>query len=145
WNLPPIAGALTWCRGLVERIEIPFVKLNQLDRSILEREEAKEVSKVYHTIKASLQEFESQKIEEWGRDVEQSSHSKLKLPLLTRNPETRLLTYFLLLGLNVPDTALEIYQQVETFRAWTGNLDLIVNMNNDVLNILLPVERPLAL
>jgi len=53
--------------------------------------------------------------------------------------------YFLLLGLNVPDTALEIYQQVETFRAWTGNLDLIVNMNNDVLNILLPVERPLAL
>jgi len=55
WNLPPIAGALTWCRGLVERIEIPFAKLNQLDRSILEREEAKEVSKVYHTIKASLQ------------------------------------------------------------------------------------------
>jgi dynein heavy chain len=160
WNLPPIAGALTWCRGLMERIEIPFVKLNQLDRSILEREEAKEVTKVYHTIKASLQEFESQKIEEWGRDVEQSSHSKLKLPLLIRNQETRLLTvnfdpalvrllrevkYFLLLGLNVPETALDIYQQVETFRAWTGNLDLIVNMNNDVLNILLPVERPLAL
>lgn len=160
WNLPPIAGALTWCRGLVERIEIPYVKLNQLEKSILEREEAKEVSKVYLTIKASLQEFESQKIEEWGRDVEQSSHSKLKLPLLTRNPENRLLSvnfdpalvrllrevkYFLLLGLNVPETALEIYQQVETFRAWTGNLDLIVNMNNDVLNILLPVERPLAL
>jgi dynein heavy chain len=160
WNLPPIAGALTWCRGLVERIEIPFVKLNQLEKSILEREEAKEVSKVYHTIKASLQEFESQKIEEWGRDVEQSSHSKLKLPLLTRNADTRLLTvnfdpalvrllrevkYFLLLGLNVPDTALDIYQQVETFRAWTGNLDLIVNMNNDVLNSLLPVERPLAM
>lgn len=160
WNLPPIAGALTWCRGLVERIEIPFAKLNQLDRSILEREEAKEVSKVYHTIKASLQEFESQKIEEWGRDVEQSSHSKLKLPLVTRNPETKFLSvnfdpalvrllrevkYFLLLGLNVPETALDIYQQVETFRAWTGNLDLIVNMNNDVLNILLPVERPLAL
>jgi len=53
--------------------------------------------------------------------------------------------YFLLLGLNVPDTALDIYQQVETFRSWTGNLDLIVNMNNDVLNILLPVERPLAM
>ena len=54
WNLPPIAGALTWCRGLVERIEIPFVKLNQLEKSILEREEAKEVSKVYHTIKGRL-------------------------------------------------------------------------------------------
>ena len=140
-------------------IQIPMTKLNQLERSILEREEAKEVSKVFSTIVASLQEFENQKIEEWGRDVELSSHAKLKLPLLVRNPETRLLSvnfdaalvrllrevkYFLLLGLNVPDTALEIYQQVETFRRWTGNMDLIVNMNNDVLNILLPVERPLV-
>jgi dynein heavy chain, axonemal len=140
-------------------LQIPMTKLNQLERSILEREEAKEVSKVFSTIVASLQEFESQKIEEWGRDVELSSHTKLKLPLLVRNPETRLLSvnfdaalvrllrevkYFLLLGLNVPDTALEIYQQVETFRRWTGNMDLIVNMNNDVLNILLPVERPLV-
>ena len=159
WNLPPIAGALTWCRGLVERIQIPMAKLNQLERSILEREEAKEVSKVYLTIVASLQEFENQKIEEWGRDVELSSHAKLKLPLLVRNMDSRALTvnfdpalvrllrevkYFLLLGLNVPDTAIEIYQQVETFRRWTGNLDLIVNMNNDVLHCLLPVEKPLV-
>ena len=42
--------------------------------------------------------------------------------------------YFLLLGLDVPSTALDIYQQVEVFRRWTGNLDLIVNINNDVLN-----------
>lgn len=136
-----------------------MTKLNQLERCILEREEAKEVSKVFSTIVASLQEFENQKIEEWGRDVELSSHAKLKLPLLMRSADTRLLSvnfdaalvrllrevkYFLLLGLNVPDTALEIYQQVETFRRWTGNMDLIVNMNNDVLRILLPVERPLV-
>eukprot|EP01041_Mallomonas_annulata_P000386 gene386-700_t len=160
WNLPPIAGALTWCRGLVERIQIPMTKLQQLERSILEREEAKEVSKVNGTIMASLQEFENQKIEEWSREVEHSSHAKLKLPLLVRSPDTRLLTvnfdpalvrllrevkYFLLLGLSVPETALEIYQQVEVFRRWTGNLDLIVNMNNDVLNLLLPVEKPLVL
>ena len=160
WNLPPIAGALTWCRGLVERIHIPMVKLQLLERSILEREEAKEVSKVFATIMASLNEYENQKIEEWARDVEFSSQSKLKLCILVRNPETRILSvnfdpalvrllrevkYFLLLGLNVPDSALEIYQQVETFRRWTGNLDLIVNMNNDVLNCLLPVEKPLVL
>jgi dynein heavy chain, axonemal len=62
-----------------------MTKLNQLERCILEREEAKEVSKVFSTIVASLQEFENQKIEEWGRDVELSSHAKLKLPLLMRN------------------------------------------------------------
>ena len=33
----------------------------------------------------------------------------------------------------------------EVFRRWTGNLDLIVNMNNDVLDLLLPVESPLVL
>jgi dynein heavy chain, axonemal len=157
-NMPPIAGALTWCRGLVERIQIPMTKLNQLDRSIIEREEAKEAAKVFTTIVALLQDFETQKIDEWSRDVEQSSQAKLKLPLLVRSPENRHLIvnfdpalvkllrevkYFLLLGLTVPDSALEIYQQVEIFRRWTGNLDLIVNMNNDVLSILLPVEVPL--
>jgi len=132
WNLPPIAGALTWCRGLVERIQIPMVKLNQMDRSILEREEAKEVNKVYTTIVASLSEFENQKIEEWGRDVELSSHAKLKLPLLLRNAETRALVvnfdpalvkllrevkYFLLLGLTVPDTALRSTHRWRRFAA----------------------------
>jgi dynein heavy chain len=159
-NMPPIAGALTWCRGLVDRIQIPMTKLQQLDRSITEREEAKEVLKVYKTIVQLLQEFENQKIDEWSRDVEQSSQSKLKLPLLVRNPDTRLLgvnfdpalvrllrevKYFLLLGLAVPESALEIYKQVETFRRWTGNLDLIVNMNNDVLSAVLPVEKPLVM
>jgi dynein heavy chain len=160
WNLPPIAGALTWCRGLVERIQIPMHKLMSLDSNILEREEAKEVVKVYTSIVSLLGEFETQRIEEWGRDVELSSHTKLKLPLVVRNPDTRMLTvnfdpalvrllrevkYFLLLGLSVPEAALEIYTQVETFRKWTGNMDLIVNMNNHVLSILLPVERPLVM
>lgn len=33
---------------------------------------------------------------------------------------------------------------METFRRWTGNLDLITNMNNDVLKQLNPVELPLV-
>ena len=141
WNLPPIAGALTWCRGLVDRISITYTKLNSLEKSILDREEAKEVKKVYNTIISLLAEFETQKVEEWGREVEVSSHAKLKLPLLVRSTDTRHITvnfdpalvkllrevkYFLLLGLSVPNTALDIYQQVEVFRRWLGNLDLIV-------------------
>ena len=88
------------------------------------------------------QEYENQKIEEWGRDVEASSAAKLKLPLLVRHPETRYLStnfdpaltrllrevkYFLLLGLDVPESAREIYSQVETFRQWRCNLDLVVD------------------
>ena len=108
---------------------------------------------------ASLQEYESQKIEEWGRDIEASSQTNLKLPLLIRDLDNSLLNvnfdpalvkllrevkYFLLLGLTVPDSALEIYKRVEVFRRWTGNLDLVVNMNNDVMLQLLPVEKPLV-
>lgn len=51
--------------------------------------------------------------------------------------------YFLLLGFKVPPSALEIYQLVEVFRQYTGNLELIVNMYNDIQLSLLPVERPL--
>jgi dynein heavy chain len=159
-NLPPISGALFWCRGLIERIQVPMLKLNMLDRTILEREETKEVSKVYLSIITAFTEYENEKIEEWGKNVEATSINKLNQSLLIRDNATRTLTvnfdpalvrllrevkYFLLLGLDVPEAALKVYQQVETFRSWTGNMDLIVNMNNEALDILLPVERPLIL
>lgn len=114
---------------------------------------------MYASISASLREYENLKIEEWGRDVEASSQAKLMLPLLIRDPNKSLLSvnfdpalvrllrevkYFLLLGLMVPDSALEVYKRVETFRRWTGNLDLTVKKNNDVLLQLLPVEKPLV-
>ncbi len=73
WNLPPIAGALTWCRGLKERIADPMTKLKSLSRTIMNREEAKEVTKVYTAIVSSLEDYEHQRIEEWGSDVERSS------------------------------------------------------------------------
>ena len=33
-NLPPIAGALTWCRGLLERVRQPMDKLRELDIAV---------------------------------------------------------------------------------------------------------------
>ena len=51
--------------------------------------------------------------------------------------------YFLLLGLDVPEQALDLYRKADVFRRQTGNLDLIINMYNDVQTQMLPVERPL--
>jgi len=42
-NLPPIAGALTWCNGLQERIKEPLEKLSSLGTIIIDREEYKDV------------------------------------------------------------------------------------------------------
>lgn len=62
-------------------------------------------------------------------------------PLLVRL--LREVKYFLLLGLDVPSSALDIYAKAEGFRRDMGNLDLIVNMYNHVHTDLQPVERPL--
>jgi dynein heavy chain len=157
-NLPPTAGALTWCHGLQERIANPMEKFKGLGAAVLEREEAKDVVKVYTQLMASCAEYKHSKIEAWGLSIENSSQAQLKLPLLRRDPETNLLQvnfdpalikllrevkYFLLLGLEVPEPALNVYKKGELFRRQTGNCDLIVNMYNEMQTVLLPVERPL--
>ena len=51
--------------------------------------------------------------------------------------------YFLLLGISVPDAALEVFKKAEFYRQKTGNLDLIVDAYNTMLRTILPVEAPL--
>ena len=41
--------------------------------------------------------------------------------------------YFLVLGIDVPSDAIQIYEPTEMFCRRTGNLDLIVNKSNAVL------------
>jgi dynein heavy chain, axonemal len=189
-NLPPIAGALTWSRGLLDRIQYPIEKLYSIDVKLFDREDAKEVMKLYSSLRNHLNEFNQERIDVWCRSIEDSSQSKLKNSLLRRelfgpapqprSPQSpsktmtnrmnqstfsfndlhtrsslsvnfdpmlvrllREVKYFLLLGLEVPSTAMEIYEMVEIFRRQTGNLELIVNMYNDIQKSLLPVERPL--
>jgi len=112
---------------------------------IFDSEAIRTASRPVYLTQASLEEYESQKIEEWGRDVEASSHVKLSLPLLTRDEETHYISvnfdpalvrllretkYFLLAELQVPESALAIYAQVETFRVWTQKLDMVVMKHN---------------
>lgn len=185
-NLPPFAGAVSWCRGLGERIRFPMEKLKQISpRIVLEREDSKEAMKLYTNVMAMLQEYEVQNVKQWGVSIETSSKAKLKLPLIRReNPPVanvdsnaasggkgqqlqqsvgspspgllfvnfdaalvqllREVKYFLLLGLDIPEDALEIYKRAEVFRRQTGNLELIVDMYNTIHSNLLPVEKPLV-
>ncbi|KAG7392404.1 hypothetical protein PHYPSEUDO_000812 [Phytophthora pseudosyringae] len=185
-NLPPFAGAVTWCRGLGERIKFPMEKLKQISpRIVLEREDSKEAMKLYTNVVAMLQEYEVQNVKQWGISIETSSKAKLKLPLIRREPVPgsssidtstnagakgqqqtaapqpsvgllfvnfdaalvqllREVKYFLLLGLDIPEDALEIYKRAEVFRRQTGNLELIVDMYNTIHLTLLPVEKPLV-
>ena len=161
-NLPPIAGALTWCRGLLERIKTPMSKIRKLDKSVMESEEARDVIKDYTAFQGQLSDYEREQIEAWGAEVEKSSQAKLKNPLLRSEVDVeygypllyvnfdpllvrllREVKYFLLLGFEAPQAALEIYEHAETFRRHMGNLDLVVNVYNWMQAEMLPVERPL--
>lgn len=156
-NMPPIAGALTWCHGLQERIKEPIEKLSSLGQVIIEREEYKDVQKLYASITKSINEYEQSKILSWEKEVEASSQEKLKQSLLTKNEQgllkvnfdpalVRLLRevkYFNLLGLSVPDNAAEIFDKDEIYRNQICSLELIVNNYNNIITCLHPVEEPL--
>ena len=157
-NLPPISGALTWNRGLTDRVNYPIEKLKTLDK-IMEREDTRDMLKIYTALIGMMADFDREKVEAWGATIEESSQAKLKNSLLRRTEtdsshhevsakvstdpkDTHLMVnfdallikllrevkYFLLLGLDVPPSAMEIYTKVEIFRRHTGNLDLIVNI-----------------
>lgn len=137
-------------------------RLSQLSQSIQDREEYKDVQKLYASLCKNLREFEDLKIKQWEQGVEESTEEKLNQFLLVREetpvaPEgflrvnfdpvlVRLLRevkYLQLLDINVPERAQKLYQKVNVYRSQTGNLDLIVNMYNEILATLLPVEKPL--
>jgi dynein heavy chain len=164
-NLPPIVAALYWCRGLSQRVSLPMTKLLRLNDSVLKREEATEVIALHSQMQKSMLEIEQSKFGEWKRSIDLVSQATLKLPLLKRkfdehgrqllevnfDPKLKRLLrevkYFLLLDgehLQVPESAMEIFKKVEIFRQQTGNLDLIVDMHNDIMGSLLPVEEPLV-
>jgi dynein heavy chain len=139
-----------------------MAKIRKLDKSVMESEEARDVIKDYTAFQGQLSDYEREQIEAWGAEMEKSSQAKLKNPLLRSEVDVefgypllyvnfdpllvrllREVKYFLLLGFEAPQAALEIYEHAETFRKHMGNLDLVVNVYNWMQAEMLPVERPL--
>lgn len=143
-NFPPITGALNWTQGLLERITEPMEKLDGLSQSIKDREEYKDVRKLYNSLCKNLKEYNEHKIKIWEAGVEENTEGKLNQFLLVREETdvavegfvrvnfdpilVRLLRevkYFLLLNIEVPERASLLYQKVDTYRQQTGNLEII--------------------
>ena len=139
-----------------------MAKIRKLDKSVMESEEARDVIKDYTAFQGQLSDYDREQIEAWGAEMEKSSQAKLKNPLLRSENDVefgypllyvnfdpllvrllREVKYFLLLGFEAPQAALEIYEHAETFRKHMGNLDLVVNVYNWMQSEMLPVERPL--
>ena len=162
--MPPIAGAINWTTGLYERVQEPFQRLLSLPQSLQDREEYKDVRKIFESLRKNLNEFEQIKIAEWEKGVEDNTEDQLRKFLLVReatplaeegfvrvnfNPilvrYLREVRYLQLLDIEVPDRARALFEKVETYRSQTGRLDIIVEKYNNIIATLLPVEKPLML
>jgi len=157
-GMPPVSGALNWSRGLEERIREPMEKLTNVGQSIHDREEYKDVHKLYTSIMKGLKEFEQLKIKQWEGTVDENSQSKLLLPVLKKNQDGKTISvnfdqalvellrevkYLLLLDKDVPEKAKEVFKKADIYRQQTCQLDAIVAIYNEILTTLHPVQYPL--
>lgn len=161
-NMPPISGALAWTHGLEERIKEPMEKLESLSQSIQDREEFKDVQKLYSSLCNNLKQYNDAKIKAWEEGVEADTENQLNKSLLYREDTEgsdegfvrvnfdpilvkllREVKYLTLQDKQVPEKASILFKKVNIYRTQTGNLQIIVDMYNDILNTLLPVEKPL--
>jgi dynein heavy chain len=135
-NMPPITGALNWTAGLLERIKEPMEKLDMLSQSIQDREEYKDVVKLYQSLCKNLSDYNQLKITQWEQGVEEHTEDQLNKFLLYREETPvciegfvrvnfdpylvrmlREVKYLLLLDIDVPDRAKTLYTKVDTYRS----------------------------
>jgi dynein heavy chain len=163
-NYPPVAGTLTWCRTLKDRISEPFKKIDSLGKGITEREEYKDVDKLYQNILKIIKDYEESKIGLWEKEVDESTHEKLKHFLITydessENKENGLLKvnfdpilvrllrevkYLKQLDRDVPETAFKLFEKADIYRRQVVSLELIIQNYNRIVTCLNDVEEPLV-
>jgi dynein heavy chain len=137
-------------------------KLSVLSQSIQDREEFKDVQKLYASLCKNLKDYNTSKVKLWEKGVEETTEDQLNKFLLVREPTPkavegfirvnfdpvlvrilREVKYLLLMDIEVPERAQLLFKKVDLYRTQTGNLEIIANMYNEILSILLPVEKPL--
>ena len=113
---------------------------------------------MYESVTSSLRAYEDSMFSGWDGTVDGTLAEKLTLPLLTRHPKTMELTvnfdlqltkllneckYFVVQRKAIPEIAVALYKDAETYRVQTANLERMKNMYNEMLRKMLDVEKPL--
>ncbi|XXQ31198.1 Dynein heavy chain, cytoplasmic [Plasmodiophora brassicae] len=159
-NLPRTSGALSWCRGLIDRISKPMAKLKAYtSASAADSDENVEIQKIFTTVLDAMATYQAGKVEDWKKEIDTTTQESLRKPLLRYDAAqeryyvnfdddvVRLLRevkYLLQMEVAVPENAIAIFNQAQTYRQQITNLQLIVNMFNEMVTTLNAVERPLV-
>ncbi|XP_068610643.1 dynein axonemal heavy chain 9 [Brachionichthys hirsutus] len=159
-NMPAVAGGLRWAQELQQRIQTPFSKFRHLSYLCLESEDGARVIQKYEEMMQLLDRYSTNLYEMWTETVGERSQSNLGLPLISRDPETQLISVNFnpqlasvlrevryLEGRQteaIPETAVQIYTTRGQLRQYVTNLELTVGRYNKVLQSVLDVEQPLV-
>jgi dynein heavy chain len=158
-GVPSTTSNFIWCNGLIQRLSALEELLSITIPEIMTDPEMKTALAEMYEVRASVKETMNQKIEEWASGIKDDYKGRLKVPLITRDPETRLLSmnfdpelYSLLqevqflsrhMSDSIPAVALDIYQQNQVYHEYIHKIQVLVERYNHPLSSIVDVERPM--
>ncbi|KAK8861127.1 hypothetical protein M9Y10_012822 [Tritrichomonas musculus] len=158
-GIPPTTSRFIWCNGLIERLKTLVNTLHISIPEILDDPGMKEPVHNKEELQANIEETMTAKITEWSSTIKDDYKDKLKTPLITRDPETHLLSLnfdpdllsllqevkFLSRNLseNIPPVAMEIYQRNQIYNDYIHSLQVLIDRYNHPLSTIVEVEKPM--
>ncbi|XP_068697910.1 dynein axonemal heavy chain 8-like [Montipora foliosa] len=152
-NSPIVAGAITWSRSLLKKIEDPM-KIFKENKFITTYRDFSRIVKFYNRIATALVKFENLWLSLWKSRID-SACSGLKVSLLAFHSETRQLLVnadgrlleliqesksLLRLGIQLPDTAVDVLKQEHRLKVYKQSLELVLE---DYYKVCQDVPQPL--
>nr|XP_029540762.1 LOW QUALITY PROTEIN: dynein heavy chain 9, axonemal [Oncorhynchus nerka] len=159
-NMPAVAGGMRWAQQLQERIQTPFSMFRYITHPCLESTAGERAVQKYEEMMQLLDSYSCQLFDVWTETVGEKSQYNLNLPLISRDPATRLISVNFNPQLvsvlrevkylkarqteSIPDTAEQVYTSRGQLWQYIANLELTVRRYNKVVSTVLEVEHPLV-
>ncbi|XP_064629693.1 uncharacterized protein LOC135488785 isoform X2 [Lineus longissimus] len=138
-NAPRIAGAISWSRQLLQRIEDPM-RIFRDNRAVTNVKDYSRIVKIYNRIATALVTFESLWFAQLKVHIE-NAKAGLKATLFIHHPETRKIMvnadervleliqeakWLLRLGISIPESAHVVLRQEGRFKNYKDHLELVL-------------------
>ncbi|KAF7661538.1 hypothetical protein LDENG_00259550 [Lucifuga dentata] len=158
-NMPPVSGGLRWAKELQGRIQDLFSNFKDISYPCLESAEGVRVIQKYEEMMQLLDRYSSSLYSTWNETVGERSLYNLNLPLISRDPDKRLISVNFNPQLtsvlremkyleakqteDVPEIVVQICSNRGQLWQYMTNLELTVGQYNKVMISVLDVELPL--
>ena len=156
-NLPPVAGNITWCRHLLQRIEAPMRRFEAYP-AVFASKDGKRIVKMYNRIARTLVAYEYLWYNAWVESIE-TAKAGLQATLIIRHPEdNRLYVNFdaeilqLIreakcldrMGVAIPESARIVLLQEDKFKGYFNELSFSLREYARIAGKVIPVTAALV-